>query len=215
MLPQRTGSGLWVTDQPQPPLGWAPKDQKGQPNLWPPRPVGSSAPPAQPAPCTHPGLELPTDEGPGVLPYGSCACCPQGPLPASAASGELPRSTPREGTRQLSSALEGLSCLSLISAISSFSEGGGFLEESERSAPARATGGGPAAEGGALQAHRLLRVPQGALRPYAATLGLCHPLGAFVSLLRDVTRSFYCCADGCINLYLMGRSAIGHGATAV
>lgn len=51
--------------------------------------------------------------------------------------------------------------------------------------------------------------------PYAVTLGLCHPLGGFVSLLGDVTSSFYCCCDGCINSYLMGRSAIGHGATAV
>lgn len=31
----------------------------------------------------------------------------------------------------------------------------------------------------------------------------------------DVTGSFYCCCNGCINLYLMGHSAIGHGATAV
>lgn len=71
--------------------------------------------------------------------------------------------------------------------------------------------------GSQSSATSLLRDPRGggSMHPYAAILGLRHPLGAFVSLLGDVTSSFYCCCDGCINLYLMGRSAIGHGATAV
>lgn len=56
--------------------------------------------------------------------------------------------------------------------------------------------------------------------PWVGSVSLCSHTWALPSpgcicvSFGDVTSSFFCC-DACINLYLMGRSAIGHGATAV